>query len=118
MFKQIPTSVKLFLILFLINTIFVVASASMSDMSLMPGNEGSTKGEKIFKSNCAGCNLNGQNLIRANKPIIGSDKLQSKQTFKQFLESPPKPMPKFENITSMNAHFDSLYNYVITLMSK
>ncbi len=114
MLKQIPTSFKLLLILFLINTIFIVASFSMS------GNDevSSSKGEKIFKANCAGCHLNGQNLIKANKPIIGSAKLQSKQIFKTFLEAPPKPMPKFENITSMDAHLNSLYNYVITLMGK
>ena len=113
MLKQIPTPLKLLLILFLINTIFTVASFSMSN-----NDEASSKGEKIFKANCAGCHLNGQNLIKADKPIVGSAKLGSKQVFKKFLESPPKPMPKFENITSMDAHFNSLYNYVITLMGK
>lgn len=116
MFKQIPVSVKLLVLLFLINTIFVVASFSMSDMSLTSIDEASLKGEKLFKANCSGCHLNGQNLIKADKPIVGSTKLQSKQMFKKFLESPPKPMPKFENITSMNSQFNSLYNYVITLM--
>lgn len=114
MLKQISTSLKLILILFLINTIFIVAGFSVSSNS----EAALSKGEKIFKANCAGCHLNGQNLIRADKPIIGSSKIQSKQAFKKFLESPPKPMPKFENITSMDARFNSLYNYVITLMGK
>ena len=117
MFKQIPTFIKLFVLCFLISTIFTVASFSMSGMSSIP-NEGANKGEKLFKANCSGCHLNGQNLIKADKPVIASAKLQSKQVFKKFLESPPPPMPKFENITSMDAQFNSLYNYVITLMGK
>ena len=115
MLKQIPIPLKLLLMLFLINTIFTVASFSMSgNDELSPSN----KGEKIFKANCAGCHLNGQNLIKADKPVIGSIKLKSKLAFKKFLESPPQPMPKFENITSMDGQFNSLYNYVITLMGK
>ena len=117
MFKQAPTSIKLLVFLFVISMIFTVASFSMSDMSSFGGNEGN-KGEKLFKANCAGCHLNGQNLIKADKPIIGSAKIQSKLVLKKFLESPPPPMPKFENITSMDGQFNSLYNYLITLMGK
>ena len=113
MFKQIPISVKLFILCLLINTIFVVAGFSMSnDESL------SNKGERVFKANCAGCHLNGQNLIKADKPIIGSIKIKSKPAFKKFLEAPPPPMPKFENIISMDGQFNALYSYVITLMGK
>ncbi len=112
MFKQIPIAIRLLILLFLINTIFMVASFSRSN------NPDNSKGEKIFKANCSGCHLNGQNLIKANKPVIGSAKLQSKIGFKEFLESPPRPMPKFENITSMEIQFNSLYNYVNTLMGK
>ena len=118
MFKEVPVSIKLLLFLFLVNAVCIVAGFSMSDMSLMPGNDGISKGEKIFKANCAGCHLNGQNLIKADKPVIGSAKLQSKPVLKKFLESPPPPMPKFENITSMDTQYDSLYNYLITLMNK
>ena len=112
MLKQIPATVKLLLFIFLVNAIFIMTSSSM------PENEDFVKGEKIFKANCAGCHLNGQNLIKADKPIIGSLKLKSKQLFKQFLSSPPPPMPKYENITSMDKQFDSLYSYLITLMGK
>ena len=118
MFKQTPTFIKLFVLCFLISAIFTVASFSMSDMSSIGENEGVNKGEKLFKANCSGCHLNGQNLIKADKPIIGSSKLQSKSVLKKFLESPPPPMPKFENITSMDGQFNSLYNYLITLMGK
>ena len=113
MFKQIPTSVKLFVLCVLINIAFIVAGFSMPDEETSPN-----KGERIFKANCAGCHLNGQNLIKADKPVAGSIKLKSKLAFKKFLESPPQPMPKFENITSMDGQFNSLYNYVIMLMGK
>jgi len=113
MFKQIPISVKLFVLCLLINTTFVVAGFSMSEDEASPN-----KGERLFKANCTGCHLNGQNLIKADKPIIASVKLQSKQVFKKFLESPPPPMPKFENITSMDGQFNALYSYVTTLMGK
>ena len=73
-------------------------------------------GEKLFKANCAGCHLNGQNLIKPNKPVIGSLKLASKQSFREFLSSPPQPMPNFKNITTMPGQFDALYTYVISLM--
>ncbi len=117
MFNRIPLTAKLLLVLFLATAI-VSACFSMSDMSSMPGNDGLNKGEKIFKANCAGCHLNGQNLIKADKPVIGSTKLQSKPVFKKFLESPPKPMPEYKNITSMDTQLDSLYSYLITLMNK
>ncbi len=112
MFKSIPLSIKLFILLFVINAIFVVASYSK------PNLETFNRGEKIFKANCSGCHLNGQNLIKADKPIIGSLKLKSKGVLKKFLESPPQPMPKYDNITSMDAQFDSLYEYLIMLMGK
>lgn len=112
MFKSIPLSVKLLILLLVINTILVVASYSKPNM------ESLNKGERIFKANCSGCHLNGQNLIKADKPVVGSLKLKSKDVFKKFLESPPQPMPKYDNITSMDAQFDSLYDYLVTLMGK
>ena len=78
----------------------------------------SSKGEKLFKANCSGCHLNGQNLIKPGKPIIGSLKLKSKDSFKTFIESPPPPMPNFKNITSNPNQLDALYNYVISLKGK
>lgn len=73
-------------------------------------------GEELFKANCSGCHLNGQNLIKPNKPIIGSLKLKSKDTFKSFIENPPPPMPKFKNIVSNEAKLNTIYNHVLTLM--
>ena len=75
-------------------------------------------GEKFFKANCSGCHINGQNLIKPNKPIIGSQKLKSKNSFARFIESPPPPMPSFKNITLKQEQFTALYNYVTSLKAK
>lgn len=82
------------------------------------GAEPKVSGEKLFKTNCSGCHLNGKNLIKPDKPIIGSLKLKSKETFKAFIESPPPPMPKFKSITTKEAQLDALYKYVSSLMGK
>lgn len=82
------------------------------------GAESKVSGEKLFKTNCSGCHLNGKNLIKPDKPIIGSLKLKSKETFKAFIESPPAPMPKFKNIASKEDQLDTLYKYVSSLKGK
>jgi len=82
------------------------------------GAESKVSGEKLFKTNCSGCHLNGKNLIKPDKPIIGSLKLKSREGFKSFIESPPPPMPKFKNITAKEAQLDALYSYVTSLMGK
>ena len=96
----------------------LIAMANYYTTSSSANNEKGPNGEKIFKSNCSGCHLNGENLIRPNKPIIGSAKLKSKVLFKDFLHNPPKPMPSFENITEKEDKLDALYKYVISLMGK
>lgn len=91
----------------------------LSDKSLLAiGAESPEKGQKLFKTNCSGCHLNGQNLIKADKPIIGSLKLKSKETFNIWLENPSPPMPNFKNIVLKPEQLDELYSYVITLMGK
>ena len=117
MVKELPLFIKILVIAFLINVMFtcLVSYCSMLGMSLLAGNE---NGEKIFKANCSGCHLNGQNLIKAEKPIIGSLKLKSKQAFIAHLQNPPPPMPNFKNIASESSQLDALYSYVVTLMGK
>ena len=116
--KKIPKFIKLFTILFLFSAIFsAYKSFSMSGMDL-PKDSDSQPGAKMFKANCAGCHLNGKNLIKPDKPIISSSKLKSKQTFKDFLSSPPPPMPNFKTIANNNTQFNELYSYVISLMGK
>jgi mono/diheme cytochrome c family protein len=75
-------------------------------------------GERLFKKNCSGCHINGGNLIKVEKPIIGSKKILSKAVFKDFIDNPPPPMPKFKNLTSNQKQLDELYVYVSSLMGK
>ena len=72
-------------------------------------------GKRLFKNNCSGCHLNGQNLIKAEKPIIGSLKLKSKEAFKEHITSPPPPMPSFKKIADNEEELNALYDYVRTL---
>ena len=118
MFKQLPVFVKLFIIIFLINIVFSSAYNCLSKptMGLVLDN-GPSRGEKLFKANCSGCHLNGQNLIKPDKPIIGSLKLKSKQLFETFISAPP-PMPNFKNIVSKQGELNALHKYVISLMGK
>ena len=119
MFKKLPLTITLYVLILLINLFFVLACRCFSkpEMGSMPA-ESLSGGETLFKANCSGCHLNGQNLIKPNKPIIGSLKLKSKESFKAFIESPPAPMPSFRNITSKSNQFNALYDYVVSLMGK
>ena len=109
---------RLFFLLVLFNLVFVMAycSFSKSGTKSIAKQNISGNGEKLFKANCAGCHINGQNLIKPDKPIIASPKLDSKKSFRIFLESPPPPMPNFKNITTMSSELDALYSYVTSLM--
>ena len=100
---------RLFIIVFLFN---VLCFAFWSISNAQDSKE--ITGEKIFK-NCAGCHLKGQNLIKQDKPIIGSSKLASKVVFKEFISVPHKPMPSFKNIADSKEELDALYNYVNSL---
>ena len=119
MLRHLPVAIKFIVILFFINIFFLFANHSIrgEEGKSTPGEKGE-KGEKLFKANCSGCHLNGQNLIKPEKPVIGSLKLKSKEIFKALLENPAPPMPKFKNITSMDAQLNDLYNYVTSLMAK
>lgn len=111
--------IRLIFLIFVINLIFVSAFRCFSnpEMPLSMGDE-TSRGEKLFKANCSGCHLGGQNLIKPDKPLAGSLKLKSKQSLKAFIENPPPPMPKFKNIADKADQLDALYNYVVSLMGK
>ena len=116
MFNKLPLTIKIFILLILINTLLFSAYSCFSKPGQGQGN--SFSGEKLYQVNCSGCHLNGQNLIKSDKPITGSKMLKSKQAFKTFIENPPQPMPNFKNITGKPAQLEALYNYVISLMGK
>ena len=98
--------------------LFISVSLANFSFSKQEANDLVPQGEKLFKANCAGCHINGQNLIKPDKPVIGSAKTKSKAIFREFLKAPPKPMPSFENITGKEEKLDELYRYVISLMGK
>lgn len=118
MLNKIPYSLKFLLICSCIYAIFILAYT----LFVQPGNaqhKGDiSTGERLFKKNCSGCHLNGGNLIKAEKPIVGSKKILSKAVFKDFIDNPPPPMPKFKNLTSNPEQFNELYKYVTSLMGK
>lgn len=108
----------IFIFLFLINLLFFLAYNSLSVLSTTSKVGVVSRGEKLFKTNCLGCHLNGKNLIKAEKPIIGSQKLRSILAFKDFISSPPAPMPKFKNIAQKPDQLEALYKHVTSLMGK
>lgn len=110
----------IFIFIFVLNLILVFAyNPFLSDKALLAiGAESPEKGQKLFKTNCSGCHLNGQNLIKADKPLVGSIKLKTKQSFSEFISAPPPPMPNFKNIVLKPDQLDELYSYVISLMGK
>ena len=117
--KRLPLSIKLLSLVILVVMFFnmVIVTFSKPDESDEQANTLQV-GNDLFKTNCSGCHLNGQNLIRSNKPVIGSSFLKSKKIFKEFLESPPQPMPNFKNIANKTSQLDPLYGYVTSLMAK
>ena len=118
MFIKLPVFIRLLIVIFIANIIFVLACSLFSKPAISQDNDKVSAGHKLFKANCSGCHLNGKNLIKPDKPIISSSKLKSKQTFKDFLSSPPPPMPNFKTIANNNTQFNELYSYVISLMGK
>jgi mono/diheme cytochrome c family protein len=72
-------------------------------------------GEKLFNSNCAACHTAGKNSIDPKKPVIGSKKLASQATFKEFLSKANGSMPAFKSIAENAESLGALYTYVKTL---
>lgn len=120
MIYKMSIFIRVFFLVFIVNLVFVLAYNSFSQTGGRPASKGGEvlSGERLFKANCAGCHANGQNLIKPNKPVVGSGKLKSKQLFKTFLQSPPPPMPNFKNISNKPTQLDALYTYVISLRGK
>lgn len=72
-------------------------------------------GEKIFASNCAACHLNGKNSIDPKKPVIGSKKLASLESFKTLLTKQNGMMPPFPKISDNAEALQALYTYAKNL---
>jgi mono/diheme cytochrome c family protein len=68
-------------------------------------------GKEIFAQNCAGCHQAGDNQVNLNKPVAGSDKLQTLALFKQYLSAPPGHMPYYQHVVNDKKTLEALYSY-------
>jgi mono/diheme cytochrome c family protein len=75
-------------------------------------------GEKIFNDHCQVCHQNGGNVILAQYPLRGSDKLANFQDFISFIRNPrlddgaKGPMPGFSPVRISEAQARDLYQYL------
>lgn len=119
MFMKFPVVIRLLILVFLMGTAFNLAYYSVSRAEEMTmGAKDGQRGMQLFKVNCSGCHLNGQNLIKPDKPIVGSGMIKSKKSFQAFISEPHPPMPNFKNIAMKPNQLDALYSYVTSLMGK
>lgn len=110
---------KIFLLAVTVNLLYILAYIPFTVANSESGiHNKEESGKLLFKSNCSGCHLNGKNLIKPEKPIIGSSKIKSKKIFGDFISSPVPPMPNFKNIAVNPHQLDALYTYVTSLMGK
>src|SRR5579884_187050 len=76
---------------------------------------GAANGEQIFKENCAACHANGGNIVDPKKPLKGSAKLASKDSFKAYLLKPSGAMQPFPKIANNAGDLEALYTYCKSL---
>ncbi len=68
-------------------------------------------GKEIFAQNCASCHQGGDNKVNPNKPVAGSDKLQTLAQFKKYLSGPPGHMPYYQHVVNDKKTLEALYSY-------
>lgn len=112
MLNKIPTFAKLSMLSFMLISAGVIGYNCFTSVK---AENSLVLGEKVYKANCAGCHMNGLNVIKKDKPVIGSSKIKSKDVLKEFLNNPPAPMPKYTALTSDVTQLDALYTYLNTL---
>jgi mono/diheme cytochrome c family protein len=79
---------------------------------------GSDVGSQIFARNCGGCHPNGGNAIMPNRPIIGSKRLGSFNTFLTFIRNPDPPMPTFPPYVISDSQAMNLYQFIEKELNK
>jgi mono/diheme cytochrome c family protein len=72
-------------------------------------------GASIYQSHCASCHGTGGNLVSDKHPIAGSSHLGTLAQFKQYLESPPGHMPRYDELMNDKESLQALYEYCKTL---
>jgi len=73
-------------------------------------------GAVIFEKNCVDCHPGGQNILKPDHPIIGSQKLKTFQTFTGWIRKPVAPMPTFPESQVSEADAKELYEYITNVL--
>ena len=73
-------------------------------------------GAAVFEHNCTDCHPQGQNIIKPDHPIIGSQKLKSLESFTGWIRKPVAPMPTFSESNISNAQAKELYDYITNVL--
>lgn len=77
-----------------------------------------SEGQQIFMNNCAGCHGNGDNPPNPEEKVMASSKLQSLETFTQWVRRPSTTMmPPFSEEKLPAEEVGQLYEYINGLMS-
>lgn len=74
--------------------------------------KGEMTGENLFIMHCSGCHVEGGNVMNPEKPVKGSSKLASFQSFQGFIQNPGPAMPAFSEASIPAADAQKLYDYI------
>ncbi len=80
--------------------------------------KGEMTGENLFIMHCSGCHVEGGNVMNPEKPLKGSGKLASFESFQAFIQNPGPAMPAFGEATIPAADAKKLYEYIQTYYGK
>lgn len=85
--------------------------------AISPNSPEFARGRDLFAANCAGCHVNGRNVIVASLPVKTSTKLASLGTFSAFVRSPSMPdgsagqMPAYDSSALTDKQLADIYDY-------
>jgi mono/diheme cytochrome c family protein len=68
-------------------------------------------GKMVFEQNCASCHQGGGNSVNRDRPLAGSEKLQSMTQFKKYLNAPRGHMPFNPQVITDRKSIEALYKY-------
>ena len=95
----------------LLFTFCVCSLISQSTWGALPN----SKGELLFKKNCASCHTYGKNALDIRKPIVGSRKLATKELFTEMIAKGTGAMPPFPRLSKDKESLQALYEYCKSL---
>jgi cytochrome c6 len=74
--------------------------------------EAFASGSELFAANCQACHSGGGNVVDPGRPLKGSARLASLETFVAFIRSPGGAMPSFDEGLMSAGQAQDLYLYV------